>query len=146
MANPHKTVSTLLRQHGHSVTQARLRVFDALLHQEPQSMHTLVTRVSGVDRASVYRTIALFEQTGIVQRLYHGWKYTLELTDVFADHHHHLTCTRCGTSVAVNEHEFEALLEQIAARYHFTPTTHQLEVQGTCAACGTTEQQAPEPN
>lgn len=125
----------LLKDSKQSVTQARLAVFNALLGQEPLGMHELVGKVRGVDRASVYRAVDLFERLGIVQRLHTGWKYKLELTDKFAEHHHHLTCARCGRTIAMNEDELEHVLAKLAAAHHFKPTAHQIEIQGLCSNC-----------
>lgn len=83
---------SLLKQNGQSVTRARLTVFKALLGQEPMGMTSLAGRTEDIDRASVYRAVELFERLGIVQRLNTGWKYKLELSDKFNDHHHHLAC------------------------------------------------------
>jgi Fur family transcriptional regulator, ferric uptake regulator len=130
-----ETFKQLLKTHQQSVTAARMAVFQALLGEEPLSMHELVERVSKVDRASVYRAIELFERLGIVQRLNTGWKYKLELSDKFAAHHHHLTCTRCGRAVAISETDLEHAIENLAAAHHFRPSTHQIEIQGICARC-----------
>jgi len=100
-------------------------------------MAELAARAKGIDRASVYRTIDLFEKLGIVQRLNTGWKYKLELTDKFAEHHHHLTCTRCGQTIAMNEAELEAVIERLSAAHDFLPTSHQMEIQGLCRQCRT---------
>lgn len=125
----------LLKQNTQSVTKPRLAVFEALLGQEPLSMHELAGKVRGVDRASVYRAIDLFERLAIVQRLNSGWKYKLELTDKFAEHHHHLTCTNCSRTIAMNETELEDLIAKLAANHHFHPTAHQIEIQGRCVNC-----------
>jgi len=135
MADTHETFRRLLKNAGYSLTGARSAVFAALLGQEPMSMHQLVGKVAGVDRASVYRSIELFETLGIVQRLNTGWKYKLELTDKFATHHHHLTCTDCGKTVALSETELERFIEQIARSHGFRPVSHQIELQGLCASC-----------
>lgn len=125
----------LLKKHNQSITKPRLAVFDALLGKEPLSMHALAEQVREADRASVYRTIDLFERLGIVQRLNTGWKYKLELTDKFADHHHHLTCTNCGRTIAMNETELEETIARLAVRHNFKPTAHQIEIQGLCDNC-----------
>ena len=125
----------LLKTSGHSVTAARLTVFEAMLGQEPIGMHQLVNRVRRVDRASVYRSVALFERLGIVQRLNTGWKYKLELSDAFSEHHHHLTCTNCGKTTAMNEDELEEIIHKIAKHHGFRPDSHQIEVQGLCVEC-----------
>jgi Fur family ferric uptake transcriptional regulator len=125
----------LLQANGQSVTKARLAVFDALLGQEPLSMRALAERIGNADRASVYRAVDLFERLGIVQRLNTGWKYKLELTDKFAEHHHHLTCTNCGRTIAMNEDELEQVIEKLAASHGFAPSAHQIEIQGRCDRC-----------
>jgi Fur family transcriptional regulator, ferric uptake regulator len=132
---PKETLHELLKREGHSFTQTRQRIFHTLMGQEPISMAQLTGRVRGVDRASVYRTIDLFERLGIVQRLYSGWKYKLELTDKFAPHHHHLTCTNCGRTIVLSEHELERFIEQLAHKHGFTPVGHQIEIQGLCTMC-----------
>ncbi len=98
-------------------------------------MHTLVERAGRVDRASVYRAVELFERLGIVQRINTGWKYKLELSDKFAEHHHHLSCVNCGKTIDMNEVELEAAIDKLTAAHYFKPTAHQIEIQGLCAAC-----------
>lgn len=125
----------MLKSAGYSVTRARLAVFGALAGHEPLSMHQLIERAGHIDRASVYRVVDLFERLGIVQRVNIGWKYKLELTDKFAEHHHHLSCTNCGRTISMNEDELEDLITKLAAGHHFTPHAHQIEIQGLCSHC-----------
>lgn len=100
-------------------------------------MHEIIAACAGqTDRASVYRSIALFEQLGIVHRLHIGWKYKIELTDVFSHHHHHLACSRCGTVIPLTEDdELESMLSQLAASHNFQAQSHQLEIRGLCVRC-----------
>jgi Fur family transcriptional regulator, ferric uptake regulator len=124
-----------LKGAGQSITKPRLAVFDALIGQEPLAMRDLVHKVKSVDRASIYRTVDLFERLGIAQRLNTGWKYKLELTDKFAAHHHHLTCVNCGRTIAMNETELERTIEKLTAAHGFVPSSHQIEIQGLCSDC-----------
>lgn len=98
-------------------------------------MHILVERAGEVDRASVYRAVDLFERLRVVQRLNTGWKYKLELSDKFSEHHHHLTCISCGRTTPMNGAELETLITKLAAGHNFRPTAHQIEIQGLCAQC-----------
>lgn len=127
----------VLKDAGFSVTKTRQFVCSLLVRQEPQSMRELTARLDKViDRASLYRTISLFEKLGLVNRIYIGWKYKVELSDVFAHHHHHISCTACGKIVAIKEEEqIERMLSALAARYNFEAQCHQLEIQGFCAVC-----------
>lgn len=89
-----------------------------------------------IDRASLYRTVSLFESLGLVQRIYIGWKYKIELSDAFTHHHHHISCLGCGKIVAViKEEEIETLIDDLAKRHGFTDSNHQLEIRGYCSSC-----------
>lgn len=132
-----KIVSDILKRNGYSMTRPRQVVFKLLEDQEPQSMHELCIRTKGdIDRASLYRIIRIFEQVGIVQRVYIGWKYKLELTDIFIHHHHHISCVGCHKLIALNEDtEIENLIQLLAKNHHVRATSHQLEIQGYCQDC-----------
>jgi Fur family ferric uptake transcriptional regulator len=99
-------------------------------------MQQLLAACPEIDRASVYRTVALFERLGILHRLQIGWKYKLELTDAFSHHHHHLTCIRCGRIISFDESdELKSELSRIAKSNNFEMQGHQLEIQGLCQEC-----------
>ena len=137
MTDPKADFEIHLKRAGYSVTATRREVFAALQGKEPQTMRELLATCQGkADRASVYRTIGLFEQLGIVKRLQIGWKYKLELSDAFHHHHHHLTCTSCGRTTPFEENtELEQQLAQLAANHRFAMHDHQLEIQGICSDC-----------
>jgi Fur family transcriptional regulator, ferric uptake regulator len=137
MVEPLEQFKMTLKQHGQSLTSSRQLVFAALQDKEPQTMHEIVASCHDqVDRASVYRTIALFERLGIVQRLQIGWKYKLELSDAFHHHHHHLTCLRCGQIIPLPEdQQLEHRMRQLAAEAHFQTQDHQMEIRGLCQDC-----------
>jgi Fur family ferric uptake transcriptional regulator len=137
MSNAHDLFLDVLKQHGYSHTKARVAVFDTFSKpgQEPLTMHELVEQTHSVDRASIYRTVALFEALGIVQRIHIGWKYKLELSDIFANHHHHLTCLDCKRMIELSEGDLEVIIKRLSHDMHFTPVSHQLEIQGYCQAC-----------
>lgn len=136
MSSSTETFKSLLKEAGYSLTKARLLVFETLLrNHEPMSMSGLVAATNSVDRASVYRAVELFEHLRIIQRITTGWKYKLELSDRFTEHHHHLTCVRCERIIKINEDELEQFIDDVAKRAHFTPTAHQIEIQGLCEAC-----------
>jgi Fur family transcriptional regulator, ferric uptake regulator len=126
-----------LQSSGFSITMARSVVFDVLEHNEPLTMSELCHKTKGVvDRASVYRTIDLFEKLAVVQRITYGWKYKLELSNEFQEHHHHLLCLKCGKLLAFHEHDkLEQEIMAIARNHEFNLTGHQIELQGLCADC-----------
>ncbi len=125
-----------LKDSGYSVTTVRKQVFQALDQKEPLEMRNIVAALPGVDKVSIYRTIALFEKLGIVHRLQIGWKYKLELTDTFSYHHHHLTCRQCGKVISLPENAIlETSLHALANQHGYRDLSHQLEITGICPAC-----------
>ena len=137
MTSHYDDLNALLHKNGSSLTKPRKLVFDLLLNQEPQTMQVLVRRAgSEVDRATIYRTIELFERLGIVHRLNIGWKYKIELSDVFLGHHHHFYCTNCHRTYNLAPHPMlETMIDSVAAKESFAPRGHQLEITGLCQNC-----------
>jgi Fur family ferric uptake transcriptional regulator len=129
-------IEQALKQHRVSFTKPRKQIYEVLSHSEPLTMQELIASLPEIDKTTIYRTISLFETIGIVQRLQIGWKYKLELSNEYQDHHHHLTCLHCGLTVALPEDAvIEDRLVDLARQQGFTPQDHQLEVRGLCSNC-----------
>jgi len=136
MSQINDEIATILRNNDLSVTKQRVLVFELLEGREPVTMYELYDLAKGqLDRASLYRIVTAFEQRGIVRRINIGWKYKIELSDKFAEHHHHLSCVQCGLVVPIAEHELEAFIASISRNHSFTPTEHEIEIQGYCQNC-----------
>jgi Fur family ferric uptake transcriptional regulator len=129
-------LTDLLRQNGYSLTQPRLVIFNVLRLHQPLTMKGLSNRCKKIDRATVYRTAELFEQLGIANRLTIGWKYKLELSEAFSEHHHHLHCSGCGKTFDVPANpSLEAMIKDISSQRGFLARVHQLEIDGLCENC-----------
>jgi Fur family ferric uptake transcriptional regulator len=134
ISNP--DIRILLKTHGHSITKQRLAIFELLKNKDPLTMNELYGLAKGsLDRASLYRIIAIFEEIGVVTRVNIGWKYKIELSDSFAEHHHHLTCLDCHKIISISEIELETIISQLASTHSFKPIDHQIEMQGYCKDC-----------
>lgn len=130
--------ATALQEQGYSLTKPRQAVFAVLESNGPLSMHELIGQLRAVDRATVYRTVDLLEQLGIIKRIQIGWKYKVELSDAFSYHHHHLSCTKCGQIISLPEDSsIEQAIHALGTEHGFTITDHQLEIQGICKDCKT---------
>jgi Fur family ferric uptake transcriptional regulator len=137
MDTPVSLLSKRLKDKGYSVTKPRKLTFEALSSsKQPLTMQDLIRRTNKqIDRASVYRTIDIFEETGVTQRIYSGWKYKLELSDIFQEHHHHFTCINCGQVTTVHSKDLETIITSLSTDLNFKITSHQLEIQGLCSKC-----------
>lgn len=127
----------ILGDNGFKTTRPRLVVFQLLRHHGMQSLAELNNRTEGkADRVSVYRVIDLFEKLGIARRVTIGWKYKVELSDIFLNHHHHITCLECGRVQAIRaSKDIENTIHTLTSEPGFIITSHQLELQGYCKKC-----------
>lgn len=127
----------ILRKNDLSVTNARKTVFLQLLGKEPQTMHELELAIGKkVNRTSIYRATEVFNRLGLVRKLQIGWKYKIELSDIFVEHHHHISCLGCGRVIVIHEDKkIEDLIREIATAHNVNRAVHQLEIQGYCQDC-----------
>ena len=88
-----------------------------------------------VARATVYRTLALLQDVGVVEK--HDFHYgppNYEVTFAKA-HHDHLMCVSCGEIIEFQEPRVEVLQDEVVRRYHYQLLTHTHKLYGLCKAC-----------
>lgn len=126
----------LFRASGHRLTKPRREVF-ALLESadEPLSIGQLTRKLAPMDRSSVYRSLALFDQLGIIEIIHVGWKKRYELAGPFKPHHHHLQCDVCGKLVAIDSPRLEEMINATALADGYVLTSHHIELNGVCKNC-----------
>lgn len=93
----------------------------------------LYGRASGVDPrisiATVYRTVKLFEEAGIIDKLEFG-DGRARYEDAERDHHDHLIDMNSGEVIEFVDPEIEALQEKIAEKLGYRLIGHRLELYG----------------
>tara|TARA_R110002110_G_scaffold21167_5_gene84451 strand:+ start:3272 stop:3742 length:471 start_codon:yes stop_codon:yes gene_type:complete len=93
----------------------------------------LFQRASGLDAgisiATVYRTVKLFEEAGILDKLEFG-DGRARYEDAERDHHDHLIDLQSGAVIEFVDEEIEALQEKIAEKLGFELRGHRLELYG----------------
>ncbi|MGL5008464.1 MAG: Fur family transcriptional regulator [Paracoccaceae bacterium] len=82
-----------------------------------------------ISLATVYRTVKLFEEAGILERLEFG-DGRARYEDAERDHHDHLIDVNTGAVIEFVDAEIEALQERIAARLGYRLIGHRLELLG----------------
>jgi Fur family ferric uptake transcriptional regulator len=126
----------LLREHGRSVTRSRTKLFEYLQKSGPVSVPQFMRDNIGIaDRASLYRTLVMFRELGVVEDRIITGRRLVELTDVYDSHHHHLTCNVCGSSTAIIIPEIEQALIERCRDFGFEADSHVIEMTGRCAKC-----------
>jgi Fur family ferric uptake transcriptional regulator len=93
----------------------------------------LYTRAAAIDPrisiATVYRTVKLFEEAGILDRLEFG-DGRARYEDAERDHHDHMIDMNSGRVIEFVDPEIEALQQRIADRLGYRLVGHRLELYG----------------
>lgn len=101
--------------------------------EDHPDVEELYARASGLDPrislATVYRTVKLFEEAGILEKLEFG-DGRARYEDAERDHHDHLIDVNTGEVIEFVDPEIEALQEKIAARLGYKLIGHRLELLG----------------
>ncbi|MDA0354523.1 MAG: Fur family transcriptional regulator [Proteobacteria bacterium] len=82
-----------------------------------------------VSIATIYRTVKLFEKSGILDRLEFG-DGRARYEDAERDHHDHMIDVNTGEVIEFIDPEIEALQERIAAKLGYRLVDHRLELFG----------------
>ena len=127
-----------LRARGYRVTPQRQLVLEAvtkLEHATPEDICAQVQRTArGVNISTVYRTLELLEQLGLVthSHLGHGApSYHLAAEE----EHVHLVCQDCGRIVQVGPAAVAALVDALETEQDFETDVRHLTVFGLCGNC-----------
>ena len=84
---------------------------------------------AGISIATVYRTVKLFEEAGILEKVEFG-DGRARYEDAERDHHDHLIDLNSGEVIEFLDPEIEALQEKIAAKLGYRLKGHKLELYG----------------
>ncbi len=119
---------------GLRMTEQRRIIADVLEdskdHPDVEALYERASeKDNGISLATVYRTVKLFEEAGILDRLEFGDGRS-RYEDAERDHHDHLIDLTSGTVIEFVDPEIEALQEKIAQKLGYTLKGHKLELYG----------------
>jgi Fur family ferric uptake transcriptional regulator len=99
-------------------------------HPDVEELHARALRLDPrISMATVYRTVKLFEEEGLLDRHDFGGARA-RYEDAERDHHDHLIDVNSGEVIEFVDPEIEALQERIAARLGYRLVGHRLELYG----------------
>ncbi|MBA3495910.1 MAG: transcriptional repressor [Gemmatimonadota bacterium] len=129
-----------LREHRQPVTRQRDLVAQTVFlsddHPSVEGIRrALKERGEHVGTATVYRTLEVLVESGLVraQDFGEGFK-RYEPMPAQADHEH-LICERCGRVVEFQNDRLERMLPIIADEHGFQHQRHRVEIYGVCREC-----------
>lgn len=131
--NPSR-IGQLCQEQGMKMTGQRrviARVLsDASDHPDVEEVHRrAVTEDPNISIATVYRTVRLFEEAGILDRLDFG-DGRARYEEASGDHHDHLIDIQSGRVIEFHNAAIEALQEKVAADLGFKLVGHKMELYG----------------
>ncbi len=134
---------SLLKKNNLKFTIQREVILETLYnsdeHLTPESLHHLIQEKypdlkTGI--ATVYRTLALLEDSSMVTSLSfgaQGKKYELGAKN----HHDHMICTECGNITEFVDEQIEERQHKIADELGFKMSDHSMQIYGVCKKCQT---------
>ncbi len=99
-------------------------------HPDVEELYARASAVdAGISLATVYRTVKLFEEAGILERHDFG-DGRARYEDAERDHHDHLIDLNSGEVIEFVDEEIEVLQERIAKKLGYDLKGHRLELYG----------------
>lgn len=129
-----------LRGRGLRFTPERRAILAEVLvragHFDPEELYvSLRGKERRVSRASVYRTLPLMVEAGIVERVERTDKHAHYERTLGKEHHDHMLCVACGRVIEFYSGPIEDLQDEVCRKHRFEGISHTLEITGYCAKC-----------
>lgn len=137
MPKPDEKYLRLLRDNRFKATEPRIKILKVLdLSPRPLTateIHRKLQR-SGIDLATVYRSVNKLAEAGLLVRVGLGDEFTrFELRR--EGHRHHIVCSTCGTVGNIERCNLHELLESITKSTGYHNIEHEVLFRGECNAC-----------
>lgn len=136
---PEEKFREFLEIRGEKLTEPRRilirHIFDSHKHFDADEL-VADLREAGrrVSRSTVYRTLRLLVEAGLLRELRLTNRSAYE-HDYGYPSHDHLHCTECNKVVEFRNEAIQKLRDQISLDHGFRPTGYRFIIEGTCHDC-----------
>jgi len=140
MVRTDDALGALLHARGSRMTPQRQLVIEQVLatrgHIAPEAIYLAVSRrFPSIHRSTVYRTLQLLEQMGLISHA-HVEEGATRYHRAEEPAHLHLVCHNCGAILEIADLSVcEPLRESLRQRYGFESDLTHLAIVGRCRAC-----------
>jgi len=140
LSNYEETFKSFLKENNLKYTTERKEIIEAVIrlekHFNAEEIHQQLRKnKSNVSLATVYRTIPLLIDSGLIMETLHCREKVVYEKIYNKKHHDHLICINCGKIIEFYNEDVEKLQDEICHKYHFLPTEHRLGIKGYCQKC-----------
>lgn len=128
-----------LQSKGCRVTDPRRAVVEVLAEGHQHLSHAEILdaakiKYPEIGRATVYRTLELLTEMGIIHATYMGDANQRFIVPM-GGHHHHMVCNNCGKVQDLDACHFSHALRTLSQETGFKIESHLVELFGTCPNC-----------
>jgi Fur family ferric uptake transcriptional regulator len=90
-----------------------------------------------ISKATVYRTLALLEESNLINSIdfQRGYKFYEHTHLAGHEHHEHIVCIECFKVIEFTDPELETFHDRIARRHNFSVVSHTYKIFGVCPTC-----------
>lgn len=139
MNNQLAVLGKALQKEGYRLTAARRSILEALVdsggHISADGLADAVRQIApGVGRMTVYRTLDLLSELGLIRPVYQGTGAAHYIL-MENGHHHHLICSNCDRVIEFEDCLVEELARALGGRFDFNVQGHLIELYGVCQSC-----------
>lgn len=129
-----------LRSKKLKLTGERMAILHAIFtrksHFDAETLHAgLRSKGGDISRATVYRTLDLLVQCGLVRKNSLGSSHANYEAARDNEHHDHLICLNCNKVIEFYRPDLETLQDQICSENDFRSMHHSLQIFGLCRDC-----------
>ena len=129
-----------LRSQKLKLTGERMTILNAVFtrstHFDAETLHAGLRAKGGdISRATVYRTLDLLVQCGLVRKNSLGSSHANYEAARENEHHDHLICLNCNKVIEFYRPDLETLQEKICSENSFKAMHHSLQIFGLCSDC-----------
>lgn len=129
-----------LRNAGYKLTNARATILEVIQQlgghcTSAEVLNRVATVDDSIGRASVFRTLDLLTQLGIIRPTYIDTSATPQYVMMPDGHHHHVICTNCNRVIEFEDCGLSSLESQLEKKFDMKITGHLLEFYAVCNSC-----------
>ncbi|MDD4151079.1 MAG: transcriptional repressor [Candidatus Gracilibacteria bacterium] len=129
-------IENILKEYNKSITKERIDIFSFISEKHLFSANDLILKFGNLGRASIFRTINLFLEIGIIRKISFGERSeNYEIVNDDENHHEHMKCEKCSKIINFNSDNICKKILSEASNIGFKVKDHSISIIGTCKNC-----------
>lgn len=145
IAEVKEVFTTYLKEHGHRLTPERFMVLEEIYrsdgHVDADDMYLNMKNTgSRVSRATVYNTLEILVDSGLVQKQQFGNNQSYYERAYSYHQHDHIICEKCGEVMEFCDPRIFEIQRMVENAYGFKINAHSLHFRGLCRNCSAEQQ------